>query len=201
LEGSRPGPRGGILPPVPSGLPLRCAPGQSAVCARSAGGCALIPAALLANRFRPGPRYVALGLGPAPVRCAPVARLRLPLGGALRRALAGAALRHWPRLRVFGLRSAGPPCGVLRAAFLALAPLRVGPAPVCAAADSPPAPSGPLRVRAPPARRAMAPCGAPLRPARRACGVDACVCLGPWGTPGIPCGARKSGSHNREKPV
>jgi len=149
---------------TPWPTPLRCAPGRSAVCARSAGGCALIPAALLANRFRVGPRYVALGLGPAPVRCAPVARLRLPLGGALRRALAGAALRHWPRLRVFGLRSAGPPCGALRAAFLALGPLRVGPAPVCAAADSPPSPFGPLRVRAPPARRAMAPRGALLRP-------------------------------------
>lgn len=100
------------------------------------------PAACFPPPFLAGPACPALatlrsGSAP-PARLAARRPAPSPPVGGLRAALAGPPLAPWARLRVFGLRSAGPPCGALRAPWaVALGPLRVGPAPVCAAAGAP----------------------------------------------------------------
>jgi len=100
------------------------------------------------------PRYAALGLGrsgaaarPSPGSGSPRGRLRAPLA-APRCALARPA-------GYFGLRSGARPAGLGGLPGVALGPLRVGPAPVCAAPRFPlPPPCGSARwaARAPPAR-------------------------------------------------
>ena len=129
-----------ILGPHPSRCPLAALRGH-ARCARwPRGRCALFPASFLAGPSGPALATLRSGWGlRGPLRArrpAPPA----PGGGLLpalgpRRACALA----WP-CGVFGLRSGARPAGLCGLPVVALGPLRVGPAPVCAARRFPLAP-------------------------------------------------------------
>ena len=183
IGGLSPGPPGGIPPPVPGSLSLAALRDSSGMRA-ALGALAGFSLGLSRGPVPARPRYAALGLGrsgaaarPSPGSGSPRGRLRAPLA-APRCALARPA-------GYFGLRSGARPAGLGGLPGVALGPLRVGPAPVCAAPRFPlPPPCGSaLRAaRAPPARGLCALAGAlPLRPRAWGCrcgGTGICRCGG-----------------------
>lgn len=124
-------------PPVP-GVPRSS--GLSAVCGQASGAFGLFPSAFLAGPSGPALATMRSGWG---LRGPLAARRPAPPapGGGLRAALGPrrACALAWP-CGVFGLRSGARPAGLCGLRMLALGPLRVGPAPVCAARRFPLAP-------------------------------------------------------------